>query len=152
MSSTPQFAHADAKRPDGCYIQFQKKLIPDDDNPRPDEKDDGFWPSLNPKDAGYVGDNFLCCVSDSEFNQIELAAHYRMRAWERGDWYYVGVRAVALCFIVRNGVGTYVNIESPGIWGVESDSDESYIEELYKEQIAELEEILGALARPTFEK
>ena len=58
----------------------------------------------------------------------------RLAAYQRGDFYFVGVRAVACCVIVRAGVGTYQNIESPGVWGIESNCGEEHINQIYEEE------------------
>jgi len=69
-------------------------------------------------------------------------AYERMLAYERQEWCMVGVRAEAT--LVING--TLQTIQTPGVWGVESDSGHDYIEqEVGSEQYAELVDILKAL-------
>lgn len=143
MTSTPKFAHCDTKRPDGFYVQFQRVLEDDDStDDKPDDRDDGFWPSRDPKAAGYV--------LPENFDAEQAKAESRMADWKAYLWRYVGVRARALCMIVRNGVGTYINLDSPGVWGIESDSDE-YLNEVYAEQIAELKDMIAAMQNPIYE-
>jgi hypothetical protein len=145
MSSTPKFAHVDTSKPDGFYVQFSDKIIRDENADAPDQMGDGFWPSRDPKAAGYVGP-----CTDEQFAEHQEQADERMRAWRRGDWYYCGVRAVAHCLIVNNGVGTLLNLESPGVWGVESDAGE-YLNELYREQVDELKAMIESMRQPTYD-
>lgn len=81
----------------------------DDCGDRPDERQDGFWPSLNPKDAGFIGPK-----SKSALTRAMRKAHAVHDAWMRDEWFYCGV-----CVTVsRAGVeltGRYDN----ALWGVE---------------------------------
>jgi hypothetical protein len=91
----------------------------DDCGDRPDERDDGFWPSLSPDDCGYVGE-----VSGVEFKCLYSAAEDRMEAWRNDDWRYVGIDVT----IWRGSVQlttTYAN----ALWGIESDAG-SYLTEV----------------------
>jgi hypothetical protein len=65
----------------------------------------------------------------------------RIEALENNDWNYLGIRADAL--IRTNGIAQ--EITSGAIWGIESDSSESYIKEIEQEQLAELREQLYTL-------
>lgn len=126
--------------------------IRDDDNPdRPDERDDGFWPSRDREAAGWVGP-----VSDERFNELHEIAQMRMRAWENGDWRYVGVVAVAIihvpCGADSGGRTCYVihTMESAGLWGIESDSGESdsgesYLKEVFEQERESLLEAIKAM-------
>ena len=71
----------------------------------------------------------------------------RLAAYRAGDFYFVGVYAEArIRFATPQGgwtQGSYVR--TPGLWGIESDSDQSYIAEVGKEEQAELAEMLEAL-------
>lgn len=142
MSSTPQFAYGDTKKPDGCYVQFGREIVPDNDCTPPDKRSDGFWPSKDSNAAGYV--------EPAKFASEMRKARTRMTRWQNGHWSYVGVRARACCFIVKNGVGTYINIDSPGLWGIESDSGE-YLDEVYADEIATVKEIIEAMKNPIYE-
>jgi hypothetical protein len=74
----------------------------------------------------------------------------QIKAFHAGDWSYIGIRAQARCMIVANGIGTYVNIDSPGIWGVESNSGDDYLAELYREECEQLKSMLAAMTNPQF--
>lgn len=65
----------------------------------------------------------------------------RMESLNRGDWYFLGVVAKAEVSIG----GTIQRIRSGGLWGIESDSEKSYIAEEESNQLAELKTILGEM-------
>ncbi len=62
----------------------------------------------------------------------------RIMQFERGEVQHVGIQAKAELQV--NGVLT--TIESSGLWGIESDSDDSYIIGIEQEQVDELKEML----------
>lgn len=131
---TTQYSNVLANGFSKTTITFKMEKIVDDLQEAPDENDEGFWPSLNKDDAGYVGEKPV--VSFSEQMQ---AATERMAAWRRRDWGYICVRAKALIAIPvgQCGICTY-ELESAGVWGIESDSEESHLQEIYDEQKVEL--------------
>jgi hypothetical protein len=65
--------------------------------------------------------------------------YQRAEAYNRGAWCMVGVWAEAEVIVS----GTVQRIRSGGLWGIESDSDASYFEEVAREQLAELADILA---------
>jgi hypothetical protein len=65
----------------------------------------------------------------------------RMERLNSGDWCYIGVRADAE--IIVDGISQ--DISSGGLWGVESDSDRTYLAEIDGEQLSELRDQLRAL-------
>lgn len=71
--------------------------------------------------------------------------YQRMEAHNRGAWCMVGVWAEAE-FIVG---GTVQRIRSGGLWGIESDSDKSYFEEVAREELSSLADILKELGFST---
>ena len=64
----------------------------------------------------------------------------RMERLNRGDWCYMGVYAVA--HVIING--TAQRFRSPGLWGIESDSDKSYFAETAQGELDSLRGILKA--------
>lgn len=120
--------------PNKPVISFQREEIYDDYQRKPDENDEGFWPSQDKNSPGYVGD-----IPKEEFLKQAGAAVARMAAWENGDWNYIGIRAKATIKlpIGQGSIITYT-LESAGLWGVESDADEEYKNEIFEEQKAEL--------------
>lgn len=80
-------------------------------------------------------------VGTADYYSNGLQDFERMESLERGEWYFLGVDAVAQ--IVVHGV--IQTIESGGLWGIESDSDEDYIESVEKEEIDALRRVLAEL-------
>jgi len=82
------------------------QLYEDDCRDRPDECDEGFWPSRNPEAAGYV--------HPSCFGAEQVKAVAAMAAWEAGDWFFCGV-VVRVKFMGHLFSTEYGN----ALWGVE---------------------------------
>lgn len=111
----------------------------------PDERDDGFWPSLDPVSAGYIGPK-----SPGTLRRHKARAQAALDAWKRDEWFYCGV---ALS-VTREGVpltGPY----AAALWGIECNypgADNSYLgtvaEELLDEAVGEawarLDDLLSA--------
>ena len=70
----------------------------------------------------------------------------RLNAYKRGEWEMICIKAVATVHIpiFDNAIRVHT-IDSGGLWGVESDNDESYLQEIEKDQINEVKEILRIL-------
>lgn len=69
----------------------------------------------------------------------------RFKAWQHGEFAYIGIRAVAYITIQRGSYGIRHILRSAGIWGIESDSEESYLQDEYLNQIEELKSDIEAL-------
>jgi hypothetical protein len=69
----------------------------------------------------------------------------RREAFRRGDFSFVGVRAEAEVDIG----GIVQTLTSGGLWGVESDAGDSYVEEVAGEEWAELRRVLTDVGVPT---
>lgn len=75
----------------------------------------------------------------------------RMESLNRGDWAYIGITAQAEVGIPSghssNGGACYTvqQIQADGLWGMESDSEASYLESEEKNQLADLKDQLRAL-------
>ena len=74
----------------GQYIETVVKgftcratIYRDEDSGPPDSFDEGFWPSTDPDNPGYV--------PPESYEAQRKAAQRAMRAWERDEWFYVGV-------------------------------------------------------------
>lgn len=61
-------------------------LYYDDDTTPPDKRQDGFWPSLDPKDAGYIG-----AKSKRTLARERARMQMIMDAWLKDEWHYYGV-------------------------------------------------------------
>ena len=64
-----------------------------------------------------------------------------MESYNNGDWGFIGIRAEAE--IVIGSV--HQRITSGGLWGIESDSDESYLHSIEQDELTELRGILHEL-------
>lgn len=69
----------------------------------------------------------------------------RMERLQRGDWGYIGIRAEAEVLIPSNGHSIVQEVTSGGLWGVESDSDKSYLASVEGEELGELRKQLYVL-------
>lgn len=84
--------------------------------------------------------------TDKEMGEgFESEAQKRKDGYQRGDWHMVGVRAVADVTIVRKDRTATYTLRSPGVWGVESDSSEEYLQELFNEECTALRADIDAL-------
>jgi hypothetical protein len=99
----------------------------DDINEAPDQRSDGFWPSKNKNDAGYVL---------PEHYEAEMAkATAIMDAWKRDEWRYCGVAVtVAKCGVTLTGKYDHA------LWGIEANypgSDNAYLRDVANELLGE---------------
>jgi len=69
----------------------------------------------------------------------------RREAFQRGDFSFVGVRAEAEVVIE----GVVQTLTSGGLWGIESDSDKEYIEDVALEEYDSLRDILKSVGVAT---
>lgn len=132
---TEQFRNFDApKAPQAVRIEWECLTPRDDTADAPDERDEGFWPSLDPEDCGFIGED----KGAAEFAEAMQAAEQRMQAWRDDEWEFVGVVARAhIAVPIGGGAFCTYMLDSPGLWGVESDSPD-YIAEVFEEQKGEL--------------
>lgn len=121
-----QFRHFDTKRADGTYIVFERVISQDDAA--------NFTARTDQEALEHLRDHH------DEGMTIERAREYL-----RGEWYYVGVQAKACVHIIRNGTGTYYSFLSPGLWGIENDSGEACLNEVFEEEKDNLRADLEAL-------
>lgn len=69
----------------------------------------------------------------------------RLKAFRAGAWHFEGCYAVARVTVN----GTRQTIRTPGLWGIESDSDNGYRREVEEEQREELLDLLNSLGFDT---
>lgn len=74
----------------------------------------------------------------------------RLAAYRRGEWHYIGIRAVATIWIQRDNYRTNYEITSPGVWGIESDSEPSYLESVFKDECSVLQADIIAMGAAEF--
>lgn len=76
-----------------------------------------------------------------------LQDHSRLESYGQ-SWYMIGIRAKTTVKIPVNGVpGNFILQEftSPGLWGIESDSDSKYFQEVFEGEKQILLEMLEAM-------
>lgn len=71
----------------------------------------------------------------------------RMESYNRGDWCFYGIIAKAQVQLARHS--TIQTIRSGGLWGVESDSGDDYLNEVADEELAHLRGELEAIGCTT---
>jgi len=72
--------------------------------------------------------------------------HYeRMEKLNNGDFCFIGIRAYATISIPSGTSSVESEVSSGGLWGIESDSDKSYLESVEKEELGQLRTELKAL-------
>lgn len=81
----------------------------DDDTTPPDQRIEGFWPSLDPKNPGYIGPK-----SRSSLARAQARAQAVMDAWLKDEWHYFGV-AVTVWKEYAQLTGDYDH----ALWGIE---------------------------------
>jgi hypothetical protein len=93
--------------------------------------------------------------SPEKIREYVLRDYERMERLQRGDWGFIGIRAEAEIAISNdphkrtNTTWTVQEITSGGLWGIESDSDKTYLGEIETEQLSELREQLRAVGFST---
>lgn len=110
----------------------------DDTIDRPDQRDDGFWPSKDPRAAGWIGDK-----PEKSFDEQMEQAKAVMKAWEDDDWWYCGIVLSVTKFVdIEGRVPEEVKIadHAASLWGIECNypgSDNSYLTEVANELLEE---------------
>jgi hypothetical protein len=114
-----KFAHRDTSRSNGVYVAFERVEAHDQD--------------ADPKDYLF---------QDGDYRNEDQA---RLEAWQNEKWHFVGIMARATVEIVRNGVGTLYTLDSPGLWGIESDSGEDYFASIFADECETLRADIEAM-------
>lgn len=93
---------------------------------------------------------------DSDVLNLEERDMYRKRdaeriaAYFRGDWRVIGIRAVAIIWVDHGSYKTQYTMESAGLWGIESDNGEDYLNDVYMDQCLELRADIEAMKQAEF--
>ena len=107
------------------------RIVRDDCPDAPDERQDGFWPSLYKDAPGFIGpgNNFR-----ERFAQAQARAEAVMEAWRKDEWFYCGiVQSVAF-------EGILLDDHAASLWGIEAnypDSDNAYLTDVANELLPE---------------
>ena len=73
------------------------------------------------------------------------AGRERLDAFREGTWHLIGIQASANFLIPLGGQFVTQTVTSPGLWGIESDPDEAYLDQVFAEECASLAAMLGAI-------
>ena len=107
------------------------RIVRDDCPDSPDERQDGFWPSLYINDPGFIGpgNNFR-----ERLAKAQAEAEAVMEAWRRDEWFYCGIVLAIEC------EGVELESHAASLWGVEANypgSDNICLSEVADELLPE---------------
>ena len=114
----------------GAYT-VTARISHDDTPDRPDQRQDGFWPSLYKDDAGFIGagNGFR-----DRFDKAQAKAQAIMDAWKNDEWFYCGI---ILSVKVQD---VELTDHAASLWGIETnypDSENEYLTEAANELLGE---------------
>lgn len=116
-----------------CEVQgytVSARICHDDTGGRPDQRQDGFWPSLIKTDAGFIGaDKNL-----DDFMKQQAKAQAIMDAWKKDEWFYCGVILSVKIEDVE------ITDHGASLWGIETNypnSKNEYLTEVANELLGE---------------
>jgi hypothetical protein len=73
------------------------------------------------------------CIDDPK-DRDEGMTNKREQAYYSGEWNYIGIKARAIIIVIRMNCGTIYTLESSGLYGIESDSGEEYLNEVFESE------------------
>ena len=117
------------------------RIVADDCPDAPDQRQDGFWPSLYKDAPGFIGpgNGFR-----QRFAEAQAKAEAVMEAWRKDEWFYCGiVLSVAL-------EGVTLDAHAASLWGIEANypgSDNAYLTKVAQELLPEALDAGRAAAR-----
>ena len=112
-------------------FRITARIVRDDCPDRPDQRQDGFWPSLYINDPGFIGpgNNFR-----ERLAKAQAEAEAVMEAWRRDEWFYCGIVLAIEC------EGVELEPHAASLWGIEANypgSDNAYLSEVADELLLE---------------
>jgi len=117
------------------------RIVRDDCGDAPDQRQDGFWPSLYKDAPGFIGPG---PNHRERFAQAQAKAEAVMEAWRKDEWFYCGiVLSVAL-------EGVTLERNAAALFGIEAnypDSENAYLTEVAEELLPEALDAARAAAR-----
>jgi hypothetical protein len=120
------------------------QIVPDDCPDSPDQRQDGFWPSLYKDAPGFIGPG---PNHRQRFAEAQAKAEAVMDSWRKGDWFYCGI---VLSVSVEDVDLTRTAAALLGIEANYPDTDNSHLSDvandLVPEAIAAARETLARLA------
>lgn len=110
---------------------FAARIVRDDCGDAPDQRQDGFWPSLYKDDAGFIGAGNGW---RARFDAAQARAEAVMEAWRKDGWFYCGI------VISARFDGIEIDDHAASLWGIEAnypDSGNAYLAEVANELLPE---------------
>lgn len=107
------------------------RIVRDDCPDAPDQRQDGFWPSLYKDHAGFIGPGNGW---RERFAKAEAKAKSVMAAWRADEWFYCGI---VLSISFEN---VELNSHAASLWGIEAnypDSNNLYLTSVAGELLGE---------------
>jgi len=107
-------------------------------------KDGSNWEHVPEEDIKRIAENYgsiwnACMVYAKQDKE-------RLEDYNKGVWEMIGIKAVATIHIpINDNTVKIQTIDSGGLFGIESDSDNSYIQDIGREQIEEVKNYLRIL-------
>ena len=99
-----------------------------------------FNPSFN-----YVDKSGKATDEPENVRKYTRQDYERMESLNRGSWCHIGISAVAEVVTNAGSMSTVQTIHSGGLYGIESDSERSYLESVEQEELASLKSELSAI-------
>ena len=107
------------------------RIVRDDCPDAPDQRQDGFWPSIYKDAPGFIGPG---SGWRDRFEAAQVRATDIMRAWHNDEWFYCGIiLSVSIEEIV-------LDTHAASLWGIEANypsSDNSYLTETATELLSD---------------
>lgn len=88
-------------------------------------------------DLSYLEQDYEDCTKQEAIKH-KAQDENRLQRYNDGYWHMIGIKAKAKIRI--NGI--FETVTSGGLWGIESDSDQKYFDEVFEEQKSELIDML----------
>ncbi|MBR9806707.1 MAG: hypothetical protein GYB49_05740 [Alphaproteobacteria bacterium] len=107
------------------------RIVADDCPDTPDQRQDGFWPSLYKDAPGFIGpgNGFR-----QRFAKAQAKAEAVMEAWRKDEWFYCGI----VLSVERDSIE--LDRHAASLWGVECNypgTDNSYLTSVANELLPE---------------
>ena len=117
------------------YGEFFEKLPEDAEIPERGREYRGFEPYAGGEEVG-----------TEEYYEYGLQDYERMEGLVRGNWVFLGIIAEACVGVSLDGGKSYKldTLTSGGVWGIESDSAREYLEDVGRDELADLKATLLA--------
>lgn len=80
-----------------------------------------------------------------EARRYIMEDYKRCEDYDKDDWHMTGIRARAEILVPQGRHWIIQRITSGGLWGIESDSDEDYKDQVGADELTDLREMLDAL-------